>query len=146
MENEISPGVKVRVRVASPFRGKCPVRTLGDGGAEPGRVPSPDPAALSVTYGDSSPEGGAKGVDENSPAPQGAAPLRGSGAERRRGRQTQTRCRAEKTGRSADISFLSWHSLSPGDPSVSLALDSSPKRGAKGVDQAPRPAGRCRGQ
>ena len=78
MENEISPGVKVRVRVASPFRGKCPVRTLGDGGAEPGRVPSPDPAALSVTYGDSSPEGGAKGVDENSPAPQGAAPLRGS--------------------------------------------------------------------
>ena len=60
MENETAPGVKVQVRVASPFRGKCPVRTLGDGGAELGRVPSPDHEALSVTYGDSSPEGGAK--------------------------------------------------------------------------------------
>ena len=46
---------------ASPFRGKCPVRTLGDGGAEPGQAPSPDPAALSVSLSlDSSPEGGAK--------------------------------------------------------------------------------------
>ena len=46
---------------ASPFRGKCPVRTLGDGGAKPGQAPSPDPAALSVSLSlDSSPEGGAK--------------------------------------------------------------------------------------
>ena len=37
------------------------MRTLGDGGAKPGRVPSPDPAALSVSLSlDSSPEGGAK--------------------------------------------------------------------------------------
>ena len=53
---------------ASPFRGKCPVRTLGDGGAKPGQAPSPDPAALSVSLSlDSSPEGGAK----NAPAPIG---------------------------------------------------------------------------
>ena len=53
---------------ASPFRGKCPVRTLGDGGAKPGQAPSPDPAALSVSLSlDSSPEGGAK----NAPAPDG---------------------------------------------------------------------------
>ncbi len=46
---------------ASPFRGKCPVRTLGDGGAKPGQAPSSDPAALSVSLSlDSSPEGGAK--------------------------------------------------------------------------------------
>ena len=46
---------------ASPFRGKCPVRTLGDGGARLGQAPSPDPAALSVSLSlDSSPEGGAK--------------------------------------------------------------------------------------
>ena len=46
---------------ASPFRGKCPVRTLGDGGAKLGQVPSSDPAALSVSLSlDSSPEGGAK--------------------------------------------------------------------------------------
>ena len=46
---------------ASPFRGKCPVRTLGDGGAKLGKVPSSDPAALSVSLSlDSSPEGGAK--------------------------------------------------------------------------------------
>ena len=48
-----------------------------------------------------------------------------------RGRRGGTRCRAEKTGRN---SFLYWQSLSHGDPSVSLTLDSSPKRGAKGVD------------
>ena len=79
MENEISPGVKVQVRVR-----KCPVRTLGDGGAEHGQVPSPDPAAspdpgaLSVSLTlDSSPKRGAKGVDHPL-APQGAAPLRGS--------------------------------------------------------------------
>ena len=46
---------------ASLFRGKCPVRTLGDGGAKLGQVPSSDPAALSVSLSlDSSPEGGAK--------------------------------------------------------------------------------------
>ena len=46
---------------ASPFRGKCPVRTLGDRGAKLGQVPSSDPAALSVSLSlDSSPEGGAK--------------------------------------------------------------------------------------
>ena len=46
---------------ASPFRGKCPVRTLGDGGAKLGQAPSSDPAALSVSLSlDSSPEGGAK--------------------------------------------------------------------------------------
>ena len=38
-----------------------------------------------------------------------------------------------------DNSFPYWQSLSHGDPSVSLALASSPKRGAKGVD-SPREA------
>ena len=42
-------------------------------------------------------------------------------------------CRREKTERSADLSFPYWQSLSPGDPSVTFG-DSSPKRGAKGVD------------
>ena len=61
MENETAPGVKVQVRVASPFRGKCPVRTLGDGGAELGQVPSPDPSpSQSRQSRASSPEGGAK--------------------------------------------------------------------------------------
>ena len=90
MENEISPGVKVRVRVrddaptkqslapqqdptqASPFRGKCPVRTLGDGGASVGQAPSSDPAASpspgapSVADAPAPPKGGAK--NEASPA------------------------------------------------------------------------------
>ena len=35
-------------------------------------------------------------------------------------------------------SFPHWHFLSLGDPSVSLSLASSPKRGAKGVDESPR--------
>ena len=52
-----------------------------------------------------------------------------------RGLRGRTRCRWEKTGRSADYSFPYWQFLSPGDPSVSLSLDSSPKRGAKGVDE-----------
>ncbi len=115
---------------ASPFRGKCPVRTLGDGGARLGQTPSSDPVALSVTYGDSSPEGGAKGVDENSHAPQGAAPLRGSGAERRRGLQSGETADREKTVRSADHSFPSRHSPSPGAPSVANA-PAPPKGGAK---------------
>ena len=60
---------------ASPFRGKCPVRTLGDGGAELGQVPSPDPAALSVSLAlDSSPEGGAK-YTHYSPTPAPAPGL-----------------------------------------------------------------------
>ena len=37
-----------------------------------------------------------------------------------------------------DNSFPYWQSHSHGDPSVSLALDSSPKRGAKGVDSTRR--------
>ena len=73
------------------------------------------------------------------PAPQGAAPLRGSGAERRRGLQSEETAGMEKTVCSADNSFPYWQSHSPGDPSVSLSLDSSPKRGAKGVDQALAP-------
>ena len=76
------------------------------------------------------------------PAPQGAAPLRGSGAERRRGLQSGETASMEKTGRSADNSFPHWQSPDHGDPSVSLSLDSSPKRGAKGVDQdSPAPQG-----
>ena len=51
-----------------------------------------------------------------------------------RGLRTRTRSRPEKTVRSTDHSFPHWHSHSPGDPSVSLTLHSSPKRGAKGVD------------
>ena len=58
-----------------------------------------------------------------------------------RGLRSRTRSRREKTERSADNSFPYWHSLSHGDPSVSLALASSPKRGAKGVDSAPAPQG-----
>ena len=57
-----------------------------------------------------------------------------------RGRRGRMRCRREKTERSADHSFPHWHSLSPGDPSVSLTLDSAPKRGAKGVDSPLREA------
>ena len=100
MENEISPGVKVQVRVK-------------------------DGAPTKQTL-----------------APQGAAPLRGSGAERRRGLQSGETASMEKTECSADHSFSTRHSHSPGDPSVSLSLDSSPKRGAKGVDEAtPAPQG-----
>ena len=91
MENEISPGVKVQVRVK-------------------------DGAPTKQTL-----------------APQGAAPLRGSGAERRRGLQSEEIADREKTVRSADHSFSDWQSHNPSDPSVSLSLDSSPKRGAKGA-------------
>ena len=83
---------------------------------------------------------GAAEVSERVPlAPQGAAPLRGSGAERRRGLQSGETASMEKTECSADHSFPSRHSPDHGDPSVSLSLDSSPKRGAKGVDQALAP-------
>ena len=100
MENEISPGVKVQVRVK-------------------------DGAPTKQTL-----------------APQGAAPLRGSGAERRRGLQSEEIADREKTVRSADHSFSDWQSHNPSDPSVSLSLDSSPKRGAKGVDEnSPAPQG-----
>ena len=89
MENEISPGVKVQVRVR-------------------------DGAPTNQT-----------------PAPQGAAPLRGSGAERRRGLQSGETASMEKTECSADHSFPSRHSPDPGALSVSFALDSSPEGGAK---------------
>ena len=114
MENEISPGVKVQVRVR-------------------------DGAPTNQTL---APQGAAEVSERVSPAPQGAAPLRGSGAERRRGLQSEEIADREKTVRSADHSFSTRHSHSPGDPSVSLSLDSSPKRGAKGVDEAtPAPQG-----
>ena len=100
MENEISPGVKVQVRV----RDDAPTK--------------------------------------QTPAPQGAAPFRGSGAERRRGLQSGETASMEKTECSADNSFPHRHSPDHGDPSVSLSLDSSPKRGAKGVDEnSPAPQG-----
>ena len=65
------------------------------------------------------------------PAPQGAAPLRGSGAERRRGLQSGETASMEKTECSADHSFPDWHSPDPAALSVSLSLDSSPEGGAK---------------
>ena len=114
MENEISPGVKVQVRV----RDDAPTK----------QTPAPQ---------------GAAEISERVPlAPQGAAPLRGSGAERRRGLQSGETASMEKTECSADHSFSSRHSPDPGALSVSLALDSSPKRGAKGVDEnSPAPQG-----
>ena len=94
------------------------------------------------------------------PAPQGAAPLRGSPqcAHWGKGSPDLNPVQEGKDRTHPDHSFPYWHSHNPGDPSVSLALDSSPKRGAKGVDGAapspraslprsmsasPRPAGRC---
>ena len=50
---------------ASPFRGKCPVRTLGDGGARVGQVPSSDPVA--------SPSPGAPSVADAPAPPKGEA-------------------------------------------------------------------------
>ena len=120
MENEISPGVKVQVRV-------------GDG-APTKQTPAP--------------QGAAEVSERVSLAPQGAAPFRGSGAERRRGLQSGETASMEKTECSADHSFPHRHSPDPGDPSVSLSLDSSPKRGAKGVDEnslAPQGAAPLRG-
>jgi len=120
MENEISPGVKVQVRV----RDDAPTK----------QTPAPRFAAE---------------ISERvPPAPQSAAPLRGSGAERRRGLQSGETASMEKTECSADHSFPSRHSPDHGDPSVSLSLDSSPKRGAKGVDEnspAPQGAAHLRG-
>ena len=75
------------------------------------------------------------------PSPREALPLLGevpSAHTGERGLRDRTRCRREKTERSADNSFSYWQSLSPGDPSVSLTLDSSPKRGAKGVGESRR--------
>ena len=108
---------------------------------------------------------GAAEVSGRVPSPRRALPLLGevpSAHTGERGRQTRTRSRAEKTVPSADHSFPYWHSHSPGDPSVSLTLDSVslrlghgaaltchrhvihyraaaslPKRGAKGVDENP---------
>ena len=120
MENEISPGVKVQVRV----RDDAPTK----------QTPAP--------------QGAAEISERVPPAPQGAAPFRGSGAERRRGLQSGETASMEKTECSADHSFPSRHSPDHGALSVSLALDSSPKRGAKGVDEnspAPRFAAPFRG-
>ena len=160
MENEISPGVKVQVRVrdgaptnqtpapqgAAPLRGSGAERRRGLQSGETASMEktecsadhsfstrhshSPGDPSVSLSL-DSSPKRGAKGVDENSPAPQGAAPLRGSGAERRRGLQSGETASMEKTECSADHSFPSRHSPDPGALSVSLALDSSPEGGAK---------------
>ena len=171
MENEISPGVKVQVRVrddaptkqtpapqgAAPFRGSGAERRRGLQSGETASMEktecttdnsfphrhSPDHGDPSVSLSlDSSPKRGAKGVDENSPAPQGAAPFRGSGAERRRGLQSGETASMEKTECTTDNSFPHRHSPDYGDPSVSLSLDSSPKRGAKGVDEnSPAPQG-----
>ena len=160
MENEISPGAKVQVRVrddaptnqtpapqgAAPFRGSGAERRRGLQSGETASMEktecsadhsfpsrhSPDHGDPSVSLSlDSSPKRGAKGVDENSPAPQGAAPLRGSGAERRRGLQSGETASMEKTECTTDNSFPSRHSPDPGALSVSLALDSSPEGGAK---------------
>ena len=68
--------------------------------------------------------------------PRRALPLLGevpSAHTGERGRRSVDRGRWEKTVRNAEESFPHWQSLSSGDPSVSLMLDSSPKRGAKGV-------------
>ena len=103
MENEISPGVKVQVRV----RDDAPTK----------QTPAPRFAAE---------------ISERvPPAPQSAAPLRGSGAERRRGLQSGETASMEKTECSADHSFSTRHSPNHGDPSVSLSLYSSPEGGAK---------------
>ena len=118
---------------------------------------SPIAMAPPQSLRDSSPKRGAKGVD-STPRPSGrcrchlvrssprrALPLLGevpSAHTGERGLRGRLRCRREKTERSADRSFPYWQFLSHGDPSVSLALDSSPKRGAKGGDSTPRPAGR----
>ena len=84
----------------------------------------------SVTYGDSSPFRGAK------LAPQGAAPFRGSPqcAHWGKGSPDSDTVQTGKDSTHPDHSFPHRHFHSHGDPSVSLALDSSPKRGAKGVD------------
>ena len=74
------------------------------------------------------------------PAPQGAAPLRGSGAERRRGLQSGETASMEKTVRTTDNSFPTRHSPDPAALSVSLALDSSPEGGAKYTPYSPTPA------
>ena len=75
------------------------------------------------------------------PPPRRALPLLGevpSAHTGERGLRGRTRCRPEKTAATPAHSFPYRHSHSPGDPSVSLSLDSSPKRGAKGVDLSRR--------
>ena len=98
------------------------------------------------------------------PAPQGAAPLRGSPqcAHWGKGSPDLNPVQEGKDRTHPDHSFPYWHSHNPGDPSVSLTLDSVslrlghgaaltcprhvihsraaaslPKRGAKGVDENP---------
>ena len=90
--------------------------------------------AVSETERTAPPKRGAKG------APQGAAPFRGSPQCAHWGKGSpESDTVQERKGRTHPAhSFPHWHSLSPGDPSVSLSLDSSPKRGAKGVDESRR--------
>ena len=102
--------------------------------------------ALSVTFGDSSPKGGAKGGDEK-PSPRRALPLLGevpSAHTGERGLRGRTRCRWEKTGRSADYSFPYWQFLGTGDPlRPRCARPPLPKGEARAWTIIPRPAGRC---
>ena len=71
---------------------------------------------------------------QHHPSPRRALPLLGevpSAHTGERGLRGRTRCRREKTGRSADNSFPYWHSRCP----LSLACARQlPRRGAKGVD------------
>ena len=103
-------------------------------------------SALSVSLAlDSSPKGGAKGGDSAHLAPQGAAPFRGSPqcAHWGKGSPDSDSVQTGKDRTHPTHSFPHRHFHSPGDPSVSLTLDSSPNRGAKGVDLSRRPALRC---
>ena len=71
-----------------------------------------------------------------------AAPFRGSPqcAHWGKGSPDSDSVQTGKDSTHPDYSFPHRHFHSPGDPSVSLALDSSPKRGAKGVKLLPVPA------
>ena len=72
--------------------------------------------------------------------PQGAAPFRGSPqcAHWGKGSPDSDTVQTGKDRTHCARSFPHRHSHSPGDPSVSLSLASSPKRGAKGVDESRR--------
>ena len=72
--------------------------------------------------------------------PLSAAPLRGSPqcAHWGKGSPERDTVREGKDRTHPDHPFPHWQFLSLGDPSVSLMLDSSPKRGAKGVGESLR--------
>ena len=76
-------------------------------------------------------------------APQGAAPLRGSPqcAHWGKGSPELEKSRWEKTGRSADISFPKWQSLSHGTLSVLAALGHLSQRERQGRRLSPSPRG-----